>query len=61
MKMSTVFWEEILNGRDRLENLGTSEVILKLILRKQGGSLCTSFVCVRIKTEVNTVVKLRVT
>jgi hypothetical protein len=43
---------EILKGIDHLEDLGIDgKIILKLILRKQGGKVWTGFVWLRIGTS----------
>jgi hypothetical protein len=55
MKNKYKFWLESTKGRDRSEDLGLDErIILKLILRKQGGRVWTGYHWwVFVKTAVN--------
>jgi hypothetical protein len=48
--MRTKFWSGHLKERDHLEDLGVDERISEWILRRQGGSVWTAFIWLRIET-----------
>jgi hypothetical protein len=51
-KILTGFWWENLKGRKHLEDLGEDErIILKCILKKQDGRVCTGLIWLRIGTS----------
>jgi hypothetical protein len=41
----TNFWLENLPSRDHVEELGTSGIILKCIIKQQGRRVCNGFIC----------------
>jgi hypothetical protein len=50
--MDTVFWFEILKGRDHLEDLGIDgRIIVERILWKFGGKVWTGFIWLRLGTS----------